>query len=147
MGVVSPNIHFTAGLLYPTNPPPPPPLPNVKSTNNQRTMFRPSLRRLLAPRILATRLHPLLRQLPRPLLLPPALSPRSLSSTPPARVKSENHFPKELYESIAEGTLEGILMSLEILSEQREDIDVEYSVLLLLLLPLSDPSNPALTLP
>lgn len=91
-------------------------------------MFRPSLRRLLAPRILATRLipaHPL-RHHPR--LLPPALSPRPFSSTPPARVKSETHFPKELYESIAEGTLEGILMSLEILSEQREDVDVEYSV-------------------
>lgn len=98
-------------------------------------MFRPRcapLRRLLAARPFLPACTPHLRaaaaaHYPRP--IPALASSRSFSGTPRAPIKSENHFPKDLYDSIAEGTLEGILMSLEILAERREDVDVEYSVL------------------
>lgn len=102
-------------------------------------------RRLLTSRTLLPACAPHLRAASghprRPAARTPALasSPRCFSSSPARAVKSENHFPKDLYDSIAECTLDGILMSLEMLAERREDVDVEYSVLLPLPLPNEQP--------
>lgn len=108
-------------------------------------MFRPrcaSLRRVLrsgilpvsSSRLCAVPISVQSLRSPNPLpnhVLLPLVSSRNFSESPATlKNKTKDHFTKELYESIAEGTMDGILMSLEALADKRTDVDVEYSVLL-----------------
>lgn len=134
-----------AGTVVRLLPPPPPPPTDRPPTPPARhphpaTMFRPRcapLRRLLIcrpPLLPACSAHLRLAAAaaasaqPQPTRTRAPASPRTFSSTPPAAIKNDGHFPKDLYDSIAESTIDGILMSLEQLCERRADIDVEYSV-------------------
>lgn len=122
-----------------TNQPTNQPTSTLKPANP--TMFRSPLRRFLSPKILpaasisrlcAARIpaQPLRSFLPPNCILFPLVSTRSFSESHEALAKSKNHFTKDHYDNLAESTLDGILLSLEALAEQREDVDVEYSVLL-----------------
>jgi frataxin-like iron-binding protein CyaY len=69
-------------------------------------------------------------------------SSRRFSSSPKV-LERKDHFPKDLYEAIAEGTLDGILESLEYLAETRTDIDIKYKVFLFYLsTPRTNPLIP-----